>query len=236
MNVAGRVRCARKGGGAPASITFAQEAEANGVAPTSLTLAAVQTGDCVALQIGTYAGNVGAVTGVSGLGATWTRAVYVIDPSIIDPVLETWVGYGCTAGGTTISLTWGSSPHAALAASVYHGVKSSATPVVATGSDWKAWNSGSPNTDITSGAASSTAAGQLAVVGFALREDNPFPTFSSYTDTPAAFTTLTDAFESGFVRTGHGYLIETGAASTSRTAHLSATQDRRGTIVILDHA
>lgn len=95
-------------------------------APQSITLPSSYTtvaGDCIVVAF-TMAGS-NSPTG-SGCGATWVTILAGNAP----PTAALLIGYGCTAGGTSISLAgWAGSEAGTAAVTVFGGVQYSSNPI-----------------------------------------------------------------------------------------------------------
>ena len=94
--------------------------------PFSVTLPgsySTATGDCIIIVLciaGTFTPT------VSGCGATW---VVNVASSTNAPTMAFCVGYGCTSGGTSVSIGGTTSANGDIVVSVWGNVKSSASPI-----------------------------------------------------------------------------------------------------------
>lgn len=106
-----------------------------GGSPQTLTLGSsysTQAGDCLVVVLLDNQ-SVQTLT-VTGCGATWVQAANLV---VNNAGLYLWIGYNCTAGGTTITVTGGSSWNGGAAFGAFQGVLSTGNPIrgsVASGS------------------------------------------------------------------------------------------------------
>lgn len=122
--------------------------------PFTLTLPGsyvTSAGDCIVIVI-SVAGT--PTVALSGCGATWQT--FTEDGA---PELCLAVGYGCTAGGTTVSITGMSAKAGDIVVSVWSGLASSTSPVVTT----SAGTSGLTSVSSVVTASSSYSVGQLVI-------------------------------------------------------------------------
>lgn len=98
--------------------------------PFSITLPSAYTtvlGDCIVIAVGH--GGTGFISSGSGCGATWV----ITDGSSSNfPDMEFIVGYGCSAGGTSVSLSGSGGAAGDYAIGVFSGLASASNPVVST--------------------------------------------------------------------------------------------------------
>jgi hypothetical protein len=201
------------------AITLSQHVETNGTgASETVTVSAVSAGDHVILLV--YNNGSGNTTGVSGLGATWTQ----LRTLSAGPYFDLWSGVGCSAGGTTITVTFGGATSAAFSCSIWAGaglVQSSAI-------------TGATSTAPTTASVTPTLTSQMVVGGWSL-SGGTSRTFSSFVDTPSAWTTdVTNTFES--ISTVHLAHITGITSAALRTATSSVNGAWGGYGVVLDVA
>lgn len=150
-------------------VSFVQgKTSSNGTPSATQTVtldSAVQAGDVVVINVEEYP-KATTVTGISGLGATWTRYQRQVGTSGFSFAHSVWVGVGVVAGGTTITLTSSASNHTNdVVALVYRGIP---YPQVV--------NSATTYRDVTTpldSGALTPAVGSKLVVGFIFSNNTP---------------------------------------------------------------
>lgn len=214
------------GGGASSPATLAGTGSATGFT-SSLTVTlgtATAIGDVIVVFATNYAGNAAAVTGVTGLGATWTR----LSGGTLG-TMECWIGVNPTAGQTAIHIAYGGGGgQAAGYACKWSGASSTPADHISA--------SGTGTQKPTTGTLTSTAANQVAV-GAWYSEQTVGGTAS---DQPSAWTV-----DNPNVSTGNSsinlpaHFVTTAAAQTlqhTRSTNNSSGWGWAGAAVLLDPA
>lgn len=158
---------------------------------------------------------------VSGCGATWSR---LQGPTSADSINqgELWIGTGVTSGTTvTVTMTGGCRTDYLL--SEYSGVNGAVTSAAA---------SGTASTSPATASVSATAIDQVAYA--AIFHLNTTGALTSFSDTPAAFTTASNDYDATNTEARmHGYRITTATGAHSRTGTAPASGTWIGFGVIL---
>jgi hypothetical protein len=186
-----------------------------------------QAGDCIVVSY--ICGNLITAT-LSGAGATW---VFAHGDTATTPLNGAYIGYACTAGNTTFTVTMSSNQTIAIAFAVYSGIKASASPLVTFD---LASSAGSNVASVTTPSVPYTPGQVLFCAGGAEIFGGSPPLVATWGNgnatTPlsavSSAATLAASLDQGS--------SSSGAGTTAREAFTTGTDRLRAVVLVLDHA
>lgn len=154
------------------------------------------------------------ITGVSGLGATWTRPAG--SPQLEGDAgtnVDLWVGTGASGGGTDVTVNFSGSTHQILLLAEFSG----APNVIASNGQADGAITNPVTADVVAQAVDEVAVASM------FRFNAGSADVTGWTDTPAAFTTIFDVVNTAFFQFSYSlaYRITTATGSHHRAATIT---------------
>lgn len=190
---------------------------------TATLPAAATTGNTAVVAIAYSA----TVTGVSGLGATWTRKPTNADPTDgSNALVDIWVGTGISGSLTDVTVTFSGATRPVINVSEWSGVNSTSQA------------SGSTHASATSASTPSVtlASGEVAFGVVAIDAGVTGTTISSYTDSPSAWTSLSSGASDWMTYTLAPAYLSGATGTATRQGNFSAAVTSITQAVVLSSA